>query len=165
MKDKISLGAGILLLCTGAYFEATWLSGVAVVIIAISLFKLYGLTSGVQYTSSHYRIYKQYFFWKTGEWKSIAGVRKIYIRRSSYKDKHALQATEQEHLVAENQTYYQLYFVRKSGYYRIFTCESLALARTKANHIANQYNLVVEESKKLLQREKANFSNTTALQA
>ncbi|MDB5257607.1 MAG: hypothetical protein JWM14_2302 [Chitinophagaceae bacterium] len=146
MKSKIYIGIGILLLVIAALAKNnTVLNVIGGSFFAVGAFTLFALSSGVDYTESHYRIYNRILFWKTGPWKSIGGVRKIYIRHYSYVNRYRLKPGAMSPDGSERVTEYQVYFVRKSGNYKIFSSTTLQEAREKAGVLATKYNLLVKE--------------------
>lgn len=147
MKAKIYFGTGILLLFMGAvtpYHVPFYVTGTC--LLALSFFCLYGVSYGVEYAESHYRIYTRVLFWKTGSWKSIHGVRRICIREYSHANRHPLSQRDlEDEEVLEEHVEYEVYFVRKSGKYKIFSSNSLQAAQEKADRLATRYNLSVGE--------------------
>jgi hypothetical protein len=146
MKSKVYIGAGTLIFIAAATFRNLLLLIAGVLVMVTGLLVMYGMSSGVEYNETQYRIYNQFLFWRKGEWKQMAGVRRIYIRhhaqvKQSWFIRKASANEESNDLTIE----FQVYFVRKSGYYKIFASNSLQAARVKAEHLAAQYNLEVEE--------------------
>jgi hypothetical protein len=146
MKGKLYIGTVVSLLLLAALFhDKAWIMA-GILFLAMALLSLWTLTSGIEYSESHYRVYKQLFFWRTGHWKSISGVRRIYIRHFLQKQKksrpqnHTIQEAERDSNVK-----FQVYFVRKSGYYKIFESDTLDAARKKAKALSYRYNLTIEE--------------------
>lgn len=146
MKSKIYIGIGILLLLIAALMKNNIaLNVIGGSLLAVGTFSLFGLSTGVDYTESHYRIYYRILFWKRGPWKSIGGVRKIYIRYYSYVNGYNLKPSIMSQGNNEQVTEYQVYFVRRSGNYKIFTSPTLQEARDKAGKLAAKYNLLIKE--------------------
>ena len=146
MRNKIYIAIGTLLLLTAVIANDKILTFGIIALLIIGSLSLMAVSSGVQYSESRYRVYKQFFFWKTGHWKSILGVRRIYVRHYFYQQKYSflingiIPKDRREQVVM-----YQVYFVRKSGYYKMFESNSLEIARRKANELGTRYNLVVKE--------------------
>jgi hypothetical protein len=148
MKSKIYIGIGILLIFIGVVNKNNIpLHAIGGSFLSVGAFSLFGLSCGVDYTESHYRIYNRILFWKTGPWKSIGGVRRIYIRHYSYVNRYFFKAGRMSPDASERVVEYQVYFVRKSGSYKIFSSDTLEEAREKANALALRYNLTVTEKK------------------
>lgn len=145
MRNKTYIGIGILLLITAVTANDKALAIGSTAFLAIGGLSLGAVSSGVEYSESHYRVYKRIFFWKTGHWKSILGVRKIYIRHFCYQKKNSFLRNKAMHEESMELVVFQVYFVRKSGYYKIFESNSLEIARRKANELARKYNLTVKE--------------------
>ncbi len=148
MKNKIYIGVAIALLILAYVMENMLLAGLGFAVIILSLLSRIAISSGVEYNESHYRIYTRILFWKKGHWQSIVRVRKIYIRHYAYMQQQyftSLRGIEESH---EPLMEYQIYFVRKSGYYKIFETPCLDTARDKAAELGRRYNLVVEEKAK-----------------
>lgn len=148
MKNKIYIVIGVLLLTVAFLMENKLLAALGVTLILLNLLSRIVISSGVEYNESHYRIYTRILFWKKGHWQSIVRVRKIYIRHYAYMQQpyfSSLRGIEDSH---EPAVEYQIYFVRKSGYYKIFQTPCLETARNKAAELGKRYNLLVEEKAK-----------------
>jgi hypothetical protein len=146
MRKKIYIGICVLLLLTAVIANNRIMIAGSIFLSVCGVLSLRKVSSGVQYSESHYRVYKQFFFLKRGHWKSILGVRRIYIRHYVPQQKHSFLKNR---IIPEEMTeqvvMYQVYFVRKSGYYKMFESNSLEIARRKANELGRKYNLNVEE--------------------
>jgi len=146
MKSKIYIGTGILLLCIAAFTHPNIpLNVIGASFLALGTFCLLALSSGVEYTESHYRIYTRILFWKTGSWKSIRGIRRICIRQYSYVNQYTLKPMRVDDETCKGVVEYQVYFVRKSGNYKIFSSKTLPEAQETASRLAMRYNLFVGE--------------------
>ncbi|MBC7487157.1 MAG: hypothetical protein H7282_10445 [Cytophagaceae bacterium] len=147
MKSKIYIGIVILLLCIAAFTHNDIpLNVIGGSFLAVGCFALFVLSSGIEYTESHYRMYTRILFWKTGSWKSIRGIRRICVREYSYVNKSYFSpGMLSDKDASERVVEYQVYFVRKSGKYKIFTSNTLQEAQDKANRLAMRYNLPVGE--------------------
>lgn len=152
MKSKIYIGIGVLMLLAGAFVKGKSLTIGGTVFVLLGLFLLVAVSSGIEFSESHYRFYKRIFFWRTGHWKSILGVRRIYIRHYTATKTSSFLGSSP--IPLEEQTIeYQVFFVRKSGYYKIFHTNSLKAAREKAIGLATKYNLVVKEKEKVEEKQ------------
>lgn len=148
MKNKIYILIGVLLLTLAFFMENMLVAALGLTLILLSLWSLTAISSGVEYNESHYRIYTRILFWKKGHWQSIIRVRKIYIRHYAYMQRQYLSSLRGKEESHEPLMEYQVYFVRKSGYYKIFQTPCLDTARNKAAELGRRYNLVVEEKAK-----------------
>ena len=148
MKNKIYIVSGVLLFALAFLMENMLMGILGVTLILLNLLSRIAISSGVEYNESHYRIYTRILFWKKGHWQSIVRVRKIYIRHYVYIQQPYLSSLRGLGEVREPLVEYQVYFVRKSGYYKIFQTSCLDTARSKAAELGKRYNLVVEEKAK-----------------
>jgi len=148
MKYKIYFVTGMLLLLATVWLDSMLLTVGGFVFIGLSVLSRVGVSSGVEYNESHYRIYTRILFWKKGQWQSIERVRKIYIRHYAYMQQYYFSPLRRVEELHEPVMEYQVYFVRKSGYYKIFETSCLETARGKAAELSKRYNLVVEEKAK-----------------
>lgn len=147
MKSKIYIGIGTLLLIAGIILKSSVFTISGTVFVAFGFFLLVAVSSGIEYSESHYRFYKRIAFWKIGHWKSILGVRRIYIRYYTPTRRNSLWRSSAIPL-AEQREEFQVYFVRKSGYYKIFQTFSLEEARQQAKLLSVKYNLKIKEKER-----------------
>ncbi|MDF2454075.1 MAG: hypothetical protein K0R51_68 [Cytophagaceae bacterium] len=148
MKNGICIVIGVLLLTLAFFTENTLLGVGGFTLILLNLLSRIAISSGVEYNESHYRIYTRILFWKKGHWQSIVRVRKIYIRHYACMQRQYFSPLRGAEELHEPLMEYQVYFVRKSGYYKIFETACLDTARHKADELGRRYNLVVEEKTK-----------------
>ncbi len=148
MKNNIYLGIGILMVVAALWLENLLLGIAGIAFILLNVLSRFTVSSGVEYNESHYRIYTRILFWKKGHWQSIVRVRKIYIRHHACLQQHYFSALRKIEEAQEPLMEYQVYFVRRSGYYKIFETPCLDAARNKAAELGKRYNLTVEEKAK-----------------
>lgn len=148
------MGIGLLMLLAGAFVKGRSLTIGGTVFVLLGVFLLVAVSSGIEFSESHYRFYKRIFFWKTGHWKSILGVRRIYIRHYTATKTNSFWGSSSIPL-EEQREEYQVFFVRKSGYYKILQTDSLKIARAKANALATKYNLIVKEKERTEHKQEA----------
>ena len=139
------MGVGIVLWLFAWTFKDMVLTIGGGIFFMAGLLSLMAFNTGVDYTATQYRLYKRLFFIKSGQWRSIADVHYLFIRPYSYIHNYSYTRDRFTKLPGKERVeLYQLYFVRKGGYDKLFESEDLRETETFAECMANKYGMKVE---------------------